>query len=173
MKTHIEADLNRLAGENTQTIHSLLWLPREIFAFIKFAVIFCLSVLALPFIVAGLIAHYAITGRNVLDADGVLALKVLYTFCAPVITCVAYRFAQAASGRRAAVKATYVFSIHKVFFITLGLMLAGAIVAFPLWNNMNSDMGLVALVVYLSSPLLLLLVKRRGADAASREPKVW
>ena len=70
-------------------------------------------------------------------------------------------------------KATYVFSIHKVFFITLGLMLAGAIVAFPLWNNMNSDMGLVALVVYLSSPLLLLLVKRRGADAASREPKVW
>jgi hypothetical protein len=156
-----------MATENTETLHSLLWVPREIIGFLKFLVIFTVSVLAIPFILAALIAHQIVTGHSFLDADAVLVLKVLYTFCAPVITTVVYRFAQAKAGRRAVVKATYQYSMHKVFFITLGLMAFGALVAFQPYCDMSTDMGLVALVVYLSSPLLLLTMKKSAVPVAA------
>ena len=171
MNTRTEANLNRMSND----VHLVTAPIRWVVDFVKFVIIFVLSVLAIPFILLALVAHYVITGQSLLDADGVLALKVLYTFCAPVVTCVAYRFAQAKAGRRAAVTATYQFSMHKVFLITLGLMALGALVAFEPYCNMSTDMGLVALVVYLSSPLLLLLVKWTVPNVvrASREPRVW
>jgi hypothetical protein len=171
MNSQTEANLNRMSNE----VHLITSPIRWVVDFIKFVAIFCLAMLAIPFIVIGLIAHYVITGRNILDADGVLALKVLYTFCAPFLTCVGYRFCQAVSGRRAKVKATYEFSMHKIFALDLALMVIGALVMFKPYCDMSTDMGLVALVLYLSSPMLLLLAKRAGPDLvrASREPKVW
>jgi hypothetical protein len=169
MNTKTEANLNRMSNE----VHLITSPIRSGLSFLKFVVIFCLASLAIPFVVVGLIAHYVITGRNILDADGVLALKVLYTFCAPVLTCVGYRFCQAVSGRRARVKATYEFSMHKVFLITLGLMVLGALVMFKPYCDMSTDMGLVALVCYLSSPMLLLLVKKgHRASATPRCSKI-
>jgi hypothetical protein len=123
-----------------------------------------------------------------LDADAVLAFKVIFTFVAPFAIPIVYRFAQAASGRRDIVRQTYVFSLHKIFFITLGLMAAGAVLAFPWWDEMSSELGLGLLVLYLSSPLLLLFVRRnqparppvkdnvlRFPDLmrASRSPQGW
>ena len=171
MNSRTEANLNRMSNE----IHLVTSPVRWVVEFVKFVVVLCLASLAIPFVVVGLIAHYAITGQNLLDTDGVLALKVLYTFCAPVITCVAYRFCQAVSGRRATVKATYEFSMHKIFVIDLALMVLGALVAFKPYCDMSTDMGLVALVLYLSSPMLLLLAKRTVPNVvrASREPRVW
>jgi hypothetical protein len=165
MNQHLEANLNRISND----VHLVTSPIRWVVDFIKFVAIFCLAMLAIPFVVVGLIAHHVITGQNILDADGVLALKVLYTFCAPVLTSVGYRFCQAVSGRRATVKATYEFSMHKVFGITLALMLVGALVMFKPYCDMSTDMGLVALVLYLSSPLLLLLVKK--AHRASATPR--
>jgi hypothetical protein len=166
-----EAHLNRMAND----VHLVTAPIRWVVDFLKFVVIFTLSVLAIPFILVALIAHQLVTGHSFLDADGVLILKIIYTFCAPVITTVVYRFAQCKAGREAAVKATYTFSMHKIFLFTLALMVFGAIVAFKPYCYMNSDMGLVALVFYLSSPLALLVVKRRGPDVvrASRHPRVW
>jgi hypothetical protein len=163
MNTKTEANLNRMSNE----VHLITSPIRSVLSFLKFVVIFCLAMLAIPFIVVGLIAHHVITGRNILDADGVLALKVLYTFCAPFLTCVGYRFCQAVSGRRARVKQIYEFSMHKVFFITLGLMAFGALVMFKPYCDMSTDVGLVALVLYLSSPLLLLFVKRTNRFSAT------
>jgi hypothetical protein len=173
MNQHLEANLNRMAND----VHLVTSPIRWIVDFIKFVAIFCLAMLTIPFIVVGLIAHHVITGQNILDADGILALKVLYTFCAPVLTCVGYRFCQAVSGRRARVKATYEFSMHKVFLIDLALMVFGALIAFKPYCDMSTDMGLVALVLYLSSPMLLLFVKRTnrfsGTPRCSKTKCLW
>jgi len=163
MNPHTEANLNRMSNE----IHLLSSPIRWIVDFIRFVVIFTLSVLAIPFVLVALIAHQIVTGHSFLDADGILILKIIYTFCAPVVTTVVYRFAQAAAGRRAAVKATYAVNMHMVFAITLGLMAFGALVAFEPYCNMSTDIGLVALVIYLSSPLLFLSVKRTTRLAAT------
>lgn len=173
MNSHTEANLNRMSSE----VHMITAPVRWVVDFLRFVLIFAVSVLAIPFVLVALIAHQLVTGHSFLDADAVLALKVVYTFAAPVVTTVVYRFAQAKAGRRAAVKATYQFSMHKVFFITLGLMLFGALVAFEPYCNMSTDMGLVALVVYLSSPMILLLAKKgrasRGQNKNLCVPLSW
>jgi len=71
--------------------------------------------------------HFIVTGQSLLDADAVLALKVIFTFVAPFAVTIVYRFAQAlllyAKGETARsydVRRRFVFSMHKVFLITLG-----------------------------------------------------
>jgi len=179
-----EANLRQLAGD----VHLLTWPIRWIVGLIKTAIFLAIFVLAVPTIFIGLVIHFVVTGHSLLDADAVLALKFIFTFVAPFAVPVAYRFAQAASGRRDVVRQTYVFSLHKVFFITLGLMAAGAVLAFQWWDEMSSELGLGLLVLYLTSPLLLLLVRRNqparpplkdnvlrfpNLTRASRSPQVW
>ena len=179
-----EANLRQLASD----VHLLTWPIRWIVGLVKTAIFLAIFILAVPTIFIGLVIHFIVTGHSLLDADAVLAFKVIFTFVAPFAMPIVYRFAQAASGRRDVVRQTYVFSLHKVFFITLGLMAAGAVLAFPWWDEMSSELGLGLLVLYLTSPLLLLFVRRKlparpllknnvlrfpGLTRASRARPVW
>jgi hypothetical protein len=152
-----EVNLTQLASD----VHLLTWPIRWIIGLIKTAIFLAIFILAVPTIFIGLVIHFVVTGHSLLDADAVVALKVIFTFVAPFAMPIVYRFAQAASGRRDIVRQTYVFSLHKIFFITLGLMAAGAMLAFPWWDEMSSELGLGLLVLYLTCPMLLLLVRRK------------
>jgi|SRR5208337_1875879 len=179
-----EANLRQLASD----VHLLTWPIRWIIDLIKTAIFLAIFVLAVPTILISLMIHFVVTGHSLLDADAVLAMKVIFSFVAPFAVTIVYRFAQAASGRRAVVRQTYVFSMHKIFFITLGLMLVGALCNFAWWDGMSSESDLGLLVLYLLSPLLLLFVKRTpparpqlranvlpfpGVKRQFRSPQTW
>jgi len=179
-----EANLRQLASD----VHLLTWPIRWIIDLIKTAIFLAIFILAVPTIFIGLVIHFVVTGHSLLDADAVLVLKVIVSFVFPFAMPIVYRFAQAASGRRAVVRQTYVFSLHKIFFLTLGLMLAGALCNFAWWEGMSSEFDLGLLVLYLSTPFLLLFVRRKPTDCppqksnvvyfpglkrASRAPRVW
>jgi len=157
------ANLRQLASD----VHLLTWPIRWIIDLIKTSIFLAIFILAVPTIFIGLVIHFVVTGHSLLDPDAVLALKVIFTFVAPFAVSIVYRIAQwyqlyrrGEPARRDAVRRSYKFSHHRVFFITLGLMLVGALVAYPAWENMSTELGLGALVLYLSSPLLLLLFRR-------------
>lgn len=179
-----EANLRQLAGD----VHLLTWPIRWIIDLIKTAIFLAMFILAVPTIFIGLVIHFVVTRHSLLDADAVLAFKVIFTFVAPFAMPIVYRFAQATSGRRDVVRQTYVFQHWHVLLITLGLMAAGAVLAFPWWNDMSTELGLGLLVLYVSSPLSLLFVRRKQAarpplknnvlrfpdlTRASRSPQVW
>jgi len=172
MNTHAESRMSQMAAENVEAIHWLTWPIRELVGIIKTAIFLVIFIAAVPLVFIGLIAHFVITGHALLSGqDDILPLKIIFTFVAPFAVTIVYRFAQAVAGRSAAVRATYVFSMHKVFLITLGLMLLGAIVAFPAWDGMDTEIGFGTLVVYLSSPLLLLFLKRSVNDYSQPFPR--
>jgi len=168
MDSHAEARMNRMAAENVEAIHWLTWPIRELVGIVKTAIFLVLFIAAVPTIFIGLVIHFIVTGQSLLDADGVLALKVIFTFVAPFAVTIVYRFAQTlllyAKGEPARsydVRRRFVFSMHKIFLITLGLMLAGALCNFAWWEGMSTERDLAILVVYLCSPLLLLFVRAR------------
>jgi hypothetical protein len=179
-----EANLRQLASD----VHLLTWPIRWIVGLIKTAIFLAIFILAVPTIFIGLVIHFVVTGHSLLDADAVLALKVVTSFVFPFAMPIVYRFAQALSGRRDVVRQTYVFQHWHILLITLGLMLVGALCNFAWWDEMNSELGLELLVLYLSSPLSLLLVRRKlpalpalknnvlcfpDLTRASRSPQVW
>lgn len=190
-----EVHLNRMAAENVEAVHWLTWPIRFIIDLIKTAIFLAIFIIAVPLIFAGLVIHFIVTGQSLLDADAVLALKVVFTFVAPFAVSIVYRIAQwyqlymkGEPSRRADVRRRYVFSLHMIFHITLALMLAGAVLAFQWWDGMSTELGLGILVVYLCSPLSFLFVKRRLPDyppqqhhvlsfppvaGASRDPRFW
>jgi hypothetical protein len=109
MNPHSEANLNRMSSE----VHMITWPLRELIGIAKTAIFLVLFIAAVPLIFAGLVAHNVITGHALLSGqDDILPLKIIFTFVAPFAVTIVYRFAQAVSGRRAAVKATYAFSMH-------------------------------------------------------------
>jgi len=179
-----EANLRQLASD----VHLLTWPIRWIIDLIKTAIFLAIFILAVPTIFIALVIHFVVTGHSLLDADAVLAMKMVFSFVAPFAVTIVYRFAQAAAGRRAVVRQTYVFSLHKIFLITLSLMAAGALCNFAWWDGMSSEFDLGLLVLYLSSPLLLLFVKKTppafpplrtnvlyfpSAMRLSRPPRTW
>jgi hypothetical protein len=193
MNSRKEVHLNQMAAENLEAIHWLTWPIRFIIDLIKTAIYLAIFIIAVPAIFLGLVVHFIVTGHSLLDADAVLALKVVFTFVAPFAVSIVYRivqwyqlFRRGEPARRDAVRRSYKFSHHRVFFITLGLMLVGALVAYPAWENMSTELGLGALVLYLTSPMLLLFWKKADyprrrnevlcfpdAVEAFRDPHVW
>jgi len=185
----------QMNAENVEAIHWLTWPIRFIIDLIKTAIFLVVFIVAVPLIFAGLVIHFIVTGHSVLDADSVLALKVIFSFVAPFAVSIVYRliqwyllYSRGEPARRDAVRRSYKFSHHRVFFITLALMALGTVVAFPWWDGMSTELGLGTLVIYLTSPLLLLLVRRRFPDyprqkddvpsfarlaQASRNPRFW
>lgn len=90
-------------------------------------------IVAVPLIFAGLVLHFILTGHSLLDADSVLALKVVFTFVAPFAVSIVYRSAQWNDKRN------YVVGNHQVFFIGVGLVLLG-LVAYPAWDGMKTEL---------------------------------
>jgi hypothetical protein len=176
MNSRPEMHMNQMAAENVEAIHWLTWPIRFIIDLIKTAIFLAIFILAVPLIFAGLVLHFILTGQSLLDADAVLALKVIFTFVAPFAVSIAYRVAQwyqlyrlGGNCRRDAVRRRYKFSHHRVFFITLGLMAVGAVFAFSWWDGMSDEASLGGLVLYLSSPMVLLLVKKRSSFTTPKQ----
>jgi len=172
--------MNWMAAENVEAIHWLTWPIREIVGIIKTAIFVVLFVAAVPMIFAGLVIHFIVTGQSLLDADGVLALKVLFCFVIPFVLPIVYRIGQHVFLRGVRVQPfkairPYVFQHWHIFLISLGLMLAGALCNFVWWDHMSTELDLGILVVYLCSPLLLLFVRTRLAEypRPKIKPQVW
>jgi hypothetical protein len=143
----------QMNAENVEAIHWLTWPIRFVVGLIKTALFLVIFIVAVPLLFAGLVLHFVITGHTMLDADSVLALKVIITFVMPFAVSIVYRIAQWNNKR------DYSVGNHQVFFIGLGLVLLG-LLAYPAWDGMKTELGLMALVMYQGSPLLLLLAKR-------------
>lgn len=180
MSPHAEARMNQMAAENAEAIHSLTWPIREIVGIIKTAIFVVLFIAAVPLMFAGLVIHFILTGQSLLDADGVLALKVLFCFVIPFVLPIVYRIGQHVFLRGVRVQPfkaikPYVFQHWHIFLLTLGLMLAGALTNFGWWDGMSTERDLAILVVYLCSPLLLLFVRTRLAKypRPKLKPQVW
>jgi len=159
MNGRTEAKLNRMADD----IHLITWPFRFIWEFIKTCAFVALYIVGVPTIFVGLLIHYIVTGQTILnDVDSVLPLKIIFCFCQPFILPIVYRFAQMGTkGRnRAQVRATFHINMHWIFLIVLGLELLGALVSYSWWDSMSTEGSLAVLVVYLSSPLVLLLFRR-------------
>ena len=192
MNSHAKADLNQL----TNDVHVLTAPIRFVIDCIRTAIFVVLFIAAVPLVFAGLVAHYVITGQPLLDEDGVLALKVIFTFVIPFVLPMVYRIGQHillyVRGKSVRVEPflaikPYVFQHWHICLITLGLMLAGALTNYAWWECMKTELDLGILVVYLTSPLLLLFVKKPDrlsatrnnvpsfprVAKASREPRVW
>jgi len=63
--TTTEKNLNQMASD----IHLVTAPIRSLVSFLQFALIFTLSVLAIPFVLVALVAHQLVTGHSFLDAD--------------------------------------------------------------------------------------------------------
>jgi len=178
----------QMNAENVEAIHWLTWPIRFVADLIKTALFLVIFIVAVPLLFAGLAIHFVVTGHTLLDADSVLALKVIFTFVAPFAVSIVYRLIQWNDKRR------YVVGNHQVFFIGLGLIAVGALVAYPAWESMSTELGLMGLVLYQSSPFLFLFLKRspvlkrrlpdyprpnnnvlsfRRVAQASRDSRVW
>jgi hypothetical protein len=158
----------QMNAENVEALHWLTWPIRFVADLIRTALFLVVFIITVPLAFAGLVIHFVVTGHTLLDADSVLALKVIITFVMPFAVSIVYRVIQWNNKR------DYVVGNHQVFFIGLGLILLG-LVAYPLWDRMSSELGLAALVIYLCSPLLLLLVRTKLAEypLPKRKPLVW
>jgi len=169
VNTTTEKNLNRMAAENVEAIHWLTAPIRFVIDFIKTAIFVVLFIGAVPLIFVGLVVHYVITGHALLNGqDDILPLKVLFCFVIPFVLPIVYRLAQffllhieAKPSRSPDVRRTYVFQHWHIFLIVLGLELAGALCNFAWWDAMSTELDLGILVVYLTSPLWLLSLKRR------------
>lgn len=158
MNPKTEANLNQLASD----VHILTWPARFIRDFIYTCIFVIAFILGVPLIFVGLAIHQAVTGQALLDEDSILALKVIFCFCQPFILPIVYRFAQMGTKKRnrAAVKAHFYVSMHWVFVAVIALELLGALVDYNWWDSMATEGALATLVIYLTSPLLLLLFTR-------------
>jgi hypothetical protein len=166
MNQKTEVTLNQIASD----LHLLTWPIRFVLDFIKTCIFAALFIVGVPLISLGLLIHHVFTGQALLDADAVLVLKVLYSFCIPFILPIVYRFAQMGTKmrNRAAVKAHFYVSMHWIFLAVLVLELLGALVNFQWWSDLATERGLATLVLYLASPLLLLLFTRDPLPADLR-----
>jgi len=167
MNKKTEASLNQIARD----VHLLTWPIRFVIGFIKTCLFAALYIVGVPTIFMALLLHYILTGQTILnDVDSVLPLKVLFCFCQPFILPIVYRFAQMGMrGRnRAQVKAHFYVSMHWVFIAVLLLELIGALVNYNWWDALSTEGGLAILVLYLSSPLVLLLFTRDQPSVSSQ-----
>lgn len=156
----------QMNAENVEAIHWLTWPIRFVADLIKTALFLVIFIIAVPLLFAGLMIHFVVTGQTLLDADSVLAAKVLITFVMPFAVSIVYRICQWNNKR------DYVFGNHQVFFIGVGLILLG-LVAYPAWDRMSTELGLMALVMYQGSPLLLLFVKKGVSLSATPTQTFW
>lgn len=158
MNQKTEASINQLASD----VHILTWPMRFVRDFIYTCLFVIAFVLAVPSIFIGLAVHHVVTGQAILDEDSLLALKIVFCFCAPFVLPIVYRFAQMGTKKRnrAQVKATFYVSMHWVFVAVLMLELIGALVNYAWWDKMVNEGTLGILVLYLSSPLLFLLFRK-------------
>jgi hypothetical protein len=154
-------------------LHLLTWPIRFVIGFIKTCLFAAAYIVGVPLIFAGLLLHYILTGQALLDADAVLALKVIFCFCQPFILPIVYRFAQMGTKKRnrAQVKATFYLSMHWVFVAVLMLELVGALLNYGWWDAMATEGSLGVLVLYLSSPLVFLLFKKDQIIVAPVPPQ--
>lgn len=86
MNQRTEANVNQIASD----VHLLTWPIRFIIDLIKTAIFLAIFILAVPLIFAGLVLHFILTGHTLLDADSVLALKVIITFVMPFAVSIVY-----------------------------------------------------------------------------------
>lgn len=158
MNQKTEGNINQLASD----LHLLTWPIRFVIGFIKTCIFAALFIVGVPLIFVGLLIHRIVIGQAFLDADTVLALKVIFCFCQPFILPIVYRFAQMGTKRRdrEQVRTTFFVSMHWVFVAVLLLELLGALMNYEWWSTMETEGSLGVLVLYLSSPLLLLLFRR-------------
>jgi hypothetical protein len=152
--TH-EARMDRMSND----IHLISWPFRFIWEFIKTCLFAAAFIVGVPVIFAALLIHRVVTGQPFLDADAVLALKVIFCFCQPFILPIVYRIMQMGTKlrNRAAVKAHFCVSMYWVGPAVLVLELVGALMQYQWWANMATEGDLAILVVYLSSPLIFLI----------------
>ncbi len=156
----------QMNAENVEALHWLTWPIRFVADLIRTALFLVVFIVAVPMLFVGLMLHFVITGQTLLDADSVLALKVIITFVMPFAVSIVYRITQWNDKRN------YVFGNHQVFFIGLGLVLLG-LVAYPAWDGMKTELGLAVLVMYQASPLLLLFVKKGASLSATPTQTFW
>ena len=172
MNQRTEANINQLAND----IHLISWPFRFIWEFIKTCIFAAAFIVGVPLIFAALLIHRMVTGQPLLDADAVLALKIIFCFCQPFILPIVYRIAQMGTKmrNRAAVKAHFCVNMHWLFPAVLVLELVGALTNYAWWDSMATEGALATLVIYLSSPLIVLIFTKdqtQGVPVPLRQPR--
>jgi hypothetical protein len=165
MNQRTEANINQLAND----IHLATWPFRFIWEFIKTCLFAIAFIIAVPLLLVGLLIHRMVTGQPFLDADAVLALKVIFCFCQPFILPIVYRIMQwmgTKMGNRATVKARFCVSMYWLGPAVLVLELVGALMNYQWWADMATEGDLATLVVYLSSPLIFLVFTKDQSSAS-------
>jgi hypothetical protein len=168
MNHKTEANINQLASD----VHLITWPIRFIIGFIKTCLFAAAFIVGVPLIFMGLLIHHVVTGQALLDADSVLALKIIFSFCQPFILPIVYRFAQMGPKyrNRAQVKAHFYVNMHWIFLAVLALELIGALVNYQWWDSMATEGSLAVLVIYLSSPLIFLIFTKDQSTVAPVAP---
>jgi hypothetical protein len=171
MNPRTEANLNQMAAD----IHLVTAPVRWVVEYVQFVIGFTLTIFALPLVLVALAIHRVVTGHPLFDG-GIAAVPAVFYVFGPLAITLVYCWFTHTSGwsfrSYRGIYPTYVFALTVLLAIVSPFILWHPAMYHPITGGVDSiyvatEAGFTVLVMYLSSPLLLLIFRKKAQEGPS------